>query len=97
MLPQSAGPPSPGVWYSTPLWVKPEWRLCATSRSGHREGTALERRELLMDQHDDDLVIGVRRLPVVRDRMDLTHGDPSTSGGGDGPGDAGGDGLNLPE
>lgn len=49
-----------------------------------------------MDEHDD-LVIGVRPLPVVRDRTDLTHGDPSKDGGGDGHGDAGGDGLNIPE
>lgn len=45
----------------------------------------------------DDLVIGVRKLTVVRDRMDLSHGDPSKSGGGDGHGDQGGDGLNIPE
>lgn len=45
----------------------------------------------------DDLVIGVRDASVVRDRVDLSHGDPSKSGGGDGHGDAGGDGLNIPE
>jgi hypothetical protein len=45
----------------------------------------------------DDLVIGVREIPMVRDRLDLIHGDPSTYGGGDGHGDAGGDGLNIPE
>lgn len=44
-----------------------------------------------------DLVVSVRKLTVVRDRVDLAHGDPSTSGGGDGHGDSGGDGLNLPE
>ncbi|WP_206793950.1 hypothetical protein [Amycolatopsis sp. MtRt-6] len=43
------------------------------------------------------LVVGVRDLSGVRDRLDLSHGDPSTSGGGDGHGDAGGDGLNIPE
>lgn len=48
-----------------------------------------------MEEHDD-LVIGVRNVSVVRDRVDLTHGDPSKSGGGDGHGDAGGDGLNIP-
>jgi hypothetical protein len=45
----------------------------------------------------DELVVGVRNLPVVRDRFDVAKGDPSTSGGGDGHGDAGGDGLNIPE
>lgn len=49
-----------------------------------------------MDE-SNDLVVSVRPLPTVRDRMDLTHGDPSTSGGGDGHGDTGGDGLNIPE
>ncbi|GAB3448762.1 MULTISPECIES: hypothetical protein [Actinophytocola] len=46
---------------------------------------------------EDELVIGVRDLTVMRDRLDLAHGDPSTYGGGDGHGDAGGDGLNIPE
>lgn len=46
---------------------------------------------------DNELVIAVQNLPVMRDRLDLTHGDPSTYGGGDGHGDAGGDGLNIPE
>jgi hypothetical protein len=45
----------------------------------------------------DDLVVGVWKLAGVRDRLDLAHGDPSTSGGGDGHGDSGGDGLNIPE
>jgi hypothetical protein len=42
-------------------------------------------------------LIGVSELSGLRDRVDLSHGDPSTSGGGDGHGDAGGDGLNIPE
>lgn len=46
---------------------------------------------------DDDLVVAVEQLSVVRDRVDLSHGDPSKSGGGDGHGDSGGDGLNIPE
>lgn len=46
---------------------------------------------------NDDLVMSVSPLPIVRDRLDLSHGDPSKSGGGDGHGDAGGDGLNIPE
>ncbi len=50
---------------------------------------------MIMD--DSGLVLNVRALPMVRDRVDLSHGDPSTSGGGDGHGDAGGDGLNIPE
>jgi hypothetical protein len=49
-----------------------------------------------MDEQGN-LVVGVRDLSVVRDRLDLAHGDPSKSGGGDGHGDAGGDGLNIPE
>ncbi|WP_199730783.1 hypothetical protein [Amycolatopsis panacis] len=48
-----------------------------------------------MEEHG--LFIGVRELTGPRDRVDLSHGDPSTSGGGDGHGDAGGDGLNIPE
>jgi hypothetical protein len=48
-------------------------------------------------EEQDNLVIGVRQVSVVRDRVDLSHGDPSKSGGGDGHGDAGGDGLNIPE
>lgn len=46
---------------------------------------------------DDDLVVSVRPIPIVRDRWDLTHGDPSRSVGGDGHGDDRGDGLNNPE
>ena len=46
---------------------------------------------------NDNLVIGTRDLSGVRDRLDLSHGDPSTDAGGDGHGDAGGDGLNIPE
>ena len=45
----------------------------------------------------DKLVVGVRDLSAVRDRFDVAKGDPSTSGGGDGHGDQGGDGLNMPE
>lgn len=45
----------------------------------------------------EELVIGVRRLPVAQDRLNLVHGDPSKSGGGDGHGEQGGDGLNIPE
>ncbi|MGW5789163.1 hypothetical protein ACWEV3_01030 [Saccharopolyspora sp. NPDC003752] len=44
-----------------------------------------------------NLVLGVKNVSVVRDRVDLSHGDPSKSGGGDGHGDQGGDGLNIPE
>lgn len=45
----------------------------------------------------DDLVVEVRNLSVVRDRLDAAQGDPSKSGGGDGHGDSGGDGLNIQE
>ncbi len=48
-------------------------------------------------EHQESPLVEARRLDVVRDRIDLTHGDPSTSAGGDGHGDAGGDGLNIPE
>ncbi|WP_168588072.1 hypothetical protein [Saccharopolyspora sp. ASAGF58] len=43
------------------------------------------------------LVISVRQRSVVQDRLNLVHGDPSKSGGGDGHGEQGGDGLNIPE
>jgi hypothetical protein len=46
---------------------------------------------------EKNLVIGVRDLAGPRDRVDLSHGDPSKDGGGDGHGDSGGDGLNIPE
>ncbi len=46
---------------------------------------------------DDDLVIAVENLAVVRGRMDALHSDGSTDGGGDGHGGGGGDGLNIPE
>lgn len=46
---------------------------------------------------DDDLLVSVSEIPIARDRSDLLHGDPSKTGGGDGHGDSGGDGLNIPE
>jgi hypothetical protein len=45
----------------------------------------------------DDLLIAVERLTVVRGRMDAVHSDGAQGGGGDGHGDQGGDGLNIPE
>ncbi|MGH3908884.1 MAG: hypothetical protein ACRDTE_32580 [Pseudonocardiaceae bacterium] len=46
---------------------------------------------------DDDLVVAVRNLSVVRDRMEIVHSDSTKDGGGDGHGDEGGDGLNIPQ
>lgn len=46
---------------------------------------------------DDDLVVAVRKLSVVRNRMDIVNSDSTKDGGGDGHGDEGGDGLNIPE
>lgn len=48
-------------------------------------------------KHDDDLVVAVEQLSVVRGRMDAGHSDGPHDGGGDGHGDQGGDGLNIPE
>ncbi|MEV5544363.1 hypothetical protein AB0L13_47010 [Saccharopolyspora shandongensis] len=48
-------------------------------------------------EEQSNLLLGVQNVSVVRDRVDLSHGDPSKSGGGDGHGDQGGDGLNIPE
>lgn len=48
-------------------------------------------------KRDESLVIAVEQLSVVRDRMDVVHSDGSTTAGGDGHGDSGGDGLNIPE
>lgn len=45
----------------------------------------------------DSLVKEIRPQPIVQDRNAALPGDPSTYGGGDGHGDAGGDGLNIPE
>jgi hypothetical protein len=41
---------------------------------------------------DNDLLLAVESLSVVRGRMDAAHSDGSTDAGGDGHGDAGGDG-----
>lgn len=46
---------------------------------------------------DDDLVVAVRNLSVVRGRMDAVHSDATQDAGGDGHGDQGGDGLNITE
>lgn len=48
-------------------------------------------------REEDDMVVGVQELSVVRNRFDAAKGDPSKSGGGDGHGDSGGDGLNIQE
>jgi hypothetical protein len=48
-------------------------------------------------ERDDDLVIAVEQLSVVQARMDVVHSDGAQSSGGDGHGDQGGDGLNIPE
>jgi hypothetical protein len=74
--------------------ARPE--LCTAGNSRQREERELRREGKQMEEQDN-LVIGVRKVSVVRDRVDLSHGDPSTSGGGDGHGDSGGDGLNIPE
>jgi len=50
-----------------------------------------------MAEQDDDLVVAVEKLSVIRGRTDAVHSDGSTDGGGDGHGDTGGDGLNIPE
>ena len=47
-----------------------------------------------MTDDDDDLVIAVEQLAVVRDRLDVAHSDPGDDAGGDG---WTGDGLNIPE
>ncbi len=56
----------------------------------------VERWELSM-KAKKDLVIAVEQLAGVRGRLDAVHSDSSTSGGGDGHGSSGGDGLNIPE
>lgn len=50
-----------------------------------------------MDTHDDDLVLAVEQLPAIRNRMEAGHSDAAQDAGGDGHGDQGGDGLNIPE
>ncbi len=50
-----------------------------------------------MDKQDDDLVVAVEQLSVIRERMDAVHSDAAQDAGGDGHGDQGGDGLNIPE
>lgn len=47
-------------------------------------------------EHDDDLVVAVEQLSVVRERMDVAHSDPAQDSGGDGASPTG-DGLNIPE
>lgn len=66
------------------------------ARSSRQPGSSEKGKEVHMNENDN-LVIGTRDLSGVRDRLDLSHGDPSTDAGGDGHGDAGGDGLNIPE
>lgn len=46
----------------------------------------------MASERDDDLVIAVERLAVVRGRLDAVHSDGAQGGGGDGHGDQGGDG-----
>lgn len=46
---------------------------------------------------NEDLVVAVEQLSVMRERMDAVHSDGAQDAGGDGHGDAGGDGLNIPE
>lgn len=53
--------------------------------------------EVVNMDDDDDLVVAVSNLSVVRNRMDIVHSDSTKDGGGDGHGDEGGDGLNIPE
>lgn len=48
-------------------------------------------------EDDDDLVVAVTNLSVVRDRMEVVHSDSTTDAGGDGHADQGGDGLNIPD
>lgn len=48
-------------------------------------------------QPEDDLVIAVEQRSVVRGRMDAARSDAAQDSGGDGHGDQGGDGLNIPE
>lgn len=47
-------------------------------------------------EHDDDLVVAVEQLSVVRGRMDVAHSDAAQDAGGDGA-SPDGDGLNIPE
>ena len=50
-----------------------------------------------MDKEDDELVVAVQELSVIRGRMDAVHSDGAQDAGGDGHGSSGGDGLNIPE
>lgn len=50
-----------------------------------------------MDTPQDDLVVAVEELSVIRVRMDAVHSDGAQDAGGDGHGSSGGDGLNIPE
>lgn len=50
-----------------------------------------------MDKQDDELVIAVQELSVIRGRMNAVHSDGAQDAGGDGHGSSGGDGLNIPE
>jgi hypothetical protein len=48
-------------------------------------------------EQEDDLVVAVEQLAVVRGRLDTVHSDATQDAGGDGHGSSGGDGLNIPE
>lgn len=50
-----------------------------------------------MDKYDDELVVAVQELAVIRERLDAVHSDGAQDSGGDGHGSSGGDGLNIPE
>lgn len=50
-----------------------------------------------MDKQEDDLIVAVQELSVIRGRMDAVHSDGTQDAGGDGHGSSGGDGLNIPE
>jgi hypothetical protein len=50
-----------------------------------------------LDEQDDELVVAVQELSVIRGRMDVVHSDGAQDAGGDGHGSSGGDGLNIPE
>lgn len=50
-----------------------------------------------MDKQDDELVVAVQVLSVIRGRTDAVHSDGAQDAGGDGHGSSGGDGLNIPE
>jgi hypothetical protein len=50
-----------------------------------------------VDKEDDELVVAVQELSVIRERMDAVHSDGAQDAGGDGHGSSGGDGLNIPE